>query len=159
MFFILILYGIAGFTLTVTFLKESEVAYAIFYGMYVVETAIPPLIPTVFLVSVGISAERLLWKRIACADNREILVTGKVKMAFFDKTGTLVSRTIVTLWSRLYEVEPATLTPFQIFAVVLFCRRIKVLISFLSTSFTMGSSLVHLKTHKLSIGGWPCVTH
>ena len=45
----------------------------------------------VFLVSVGISAERLLFKRIACADNREILVTGKVKRAFFDKTGTLVS--------------------------------------------------------------------
>ena len=42
----------------------------------------------VFLVSVGISAERLLWKRIACADNREILVTGKVKSAFFDKTGS-----------------------------------------------------------------------
>ena len=40
------MYAIAGFTLTVLFLKESEVAYAIFYGMYVVETAIPPLIPT-----------------------------------------------------------------------------------------------------------------
>ena len=99
-FFILILYGVAGFILTVSFLKESEPAYAIFYGMYVVETAIPPLIPTVFLVSVGISAERLLWKRIACADNREILVTGKVKMAFFDKTGTLVSHKKVSLNSR-----------------------------------------------------------
>ena len=45
-FFILIMYGIVAFTLTVLFLKESEAAYAIFYGMYVVETAIPPLIPT-----------------------------------------------------------------------------------------------------------------
>jgi hypothetical protein len=116
----LVLYGITGFAVTVSFLNESQPAYAIFYGMYVVQTCIPPLIPTgkfdrtdgllrrgkpsltnallalhhyraVFLVSVGISAERLLWKRIACADNREILVTGKVSMAFFDKTGTLVS--------------------------------------------------------------------
>lgn len=89
-FFILILYAIAGLILTLSFLKESRLAYAIFYGMYVVETAIPPLIPTVFLVSVGISAERLLRKKVACADNREILVTGKVNMCFFDKTGTLV---------------------------------------------------------------------
>ncbi|CAB9522845.1 Probable cation-transporting ATPase 13A4 [Seminavis robusta] len=102
-FFILILYAITGFTMTVIFLKESEIAYAIFYGMYVVETAIPPLIPTVFLVSVGISAERLLRKRIACADNREILVTGKVKAAFFDKTGTLTNQGLDFLSSHLFR--------------------------------------------------------
>lgn len=45
-FAILICYAIFGFFLTVYLLSEDEVVYAIFYGMYVVETAIPPLIPT-----------------------------------------------------------------------------------------------------------------
>lgn len=135
-FAILIVYAIVCFFITVYFLSEDEVVYAIFYGMYVVETAIPPLIPTgmysiakaaeplspfritfltklvyiclpmlylplVFLVSVGISADRLRRKRIATSDNREILVTGKVKMAFFDKTGTLVSLPLLFLCSLL----------------------------------------------------------
>jgi magnesium-transporting ATPase (P-type) len=59
---------------------------------YVVETAIPPLLPTVFTVSVGISNDRLARKRIACSNSEGILVAGKVDMAFFDKTGTLTKQ-------------------------------------------------------------------
>jgi P-type E1-E2 ATPase len=58
-------------------------------GIYVVGAVIPPLLPTVFVVSVGISAERLQVKRIACTYPEGILVAGKVNAAFFDKTGTL----------------------------------------------------------------------
>jgi predicted P-type ATPase len=56
---------------------------------YVVGTLLPPLLPTVFTVSVGISDNRLSNKRIACSNSEDILVAGKVKVAFFDKTGTL----------------------------------------------------------------------
>lgn len=50
-------------------------------------TVIPPLLPTVFVVSVGISADRLRKNRITCTYPEGILVAGKVNMAFFDKTG------------------------------------------------------------------------
>lgn len=52
-------------------------------------TALPPLIPTVFVVSVGVSDERLNRKNIVSTDPNSILVAGKVNIAFFDKTGTL----------------------------------------------------------------------
>jgi cation-transporting ATPase 13A3/4/5 len=57
--------------------------------MFVVGTILPPLLPTVFVVSVGISARRLHKKRITCTNQEGILVAGKVNTAFFDKTGTL----------------------------------------------------------------------
>jgi magnesium-transporting ATPase (P-type) len=60
-----------------------------------VATAIPPLLPTVFTISVGISGisnQRLASKSIACLDAERILVGGKVKIAFFDKTGTLTKQ-------------------------------------------------------------------
>jgi magnesium-transporting ATPase (P-type) len=57
--------------------------------MFVLGTVIPPLLPTVFVVSVGISAKRLSKKRISCTNQEGILVAGKVNTAFFDKTGTL----------------------------------------------------------------------
>ena len=60
---------------------------------YVVATAIPPLLPTAFTISVGISNKRLASKsNIACSDAERILVAGKVKLAFFDKTGTLTKQ-------------------------------------------------------------------
>jgi cation-transporting ATPase 13A3/4/5 len=89
--FILFLYSIVGFCLTVSLYKDDFV-YEWFYGMFVVGTCLPPLLPTVFTVSVGISDERLARKRIACVNSEDILVAGKVKMAFFDKTGTLTKQ-------------------------------------------------------------------
>ena len=60
--------------------------------MYVVGTVLPPLLPTVFVVSVGISCKRLQSKRISCTQSESILAAGKVKKAFFDKTGTLTKQ-------------------------------------------------------------------
>ena len=68
---------------------EDNWVYSWFYAMFVVGTVLPPLLPTVFVVSVGISCKRLQGMRITCTDSRGILVAGKVKKAFFDKTGTL----------------------------------------------------------------------
>jgi hypothetical protein len=61
-------------------------------GIYVFATVIPPLLPTVFVVYVGISANRLQRKRIACTYLEGILVTGLVDAAFFDKAGTLTKQ-------------------------------------------------------------------
>lgn len=55
-------------------------------------TVIPPLLPTVFVVSVGISAKRLQSNRITCTYPEGILIAGKVSTAFFDKTGTLTKQ-------------------------------------------------------------------
>lgn len=64
----------------------------IVFRSYVVGTVLPPLLPTVFTVSVGISEGRLADRRITCTNNESILVAGKVKTAFFDKTGTLTNQ-------------------------------------------------------------------
>jgi len=66
--------------------------YSWFYAMFVLGTVFPPLLPSVFVVSVGISCRRLQRKRITCTDSRGILIAGKVKRAFFDKTGTLTNQ-------------------------------------------------------------------
>jgi magnesium-transporting ATPase (P-type) len=66
--------------------------YSWFYAMFVLGTVFPPLLPSVFVVSVGISCKRLQRKRITCTDSRGILIAGKVKRAFFDKTGTLTKQ-------------------------------------------------------------------
>lgn len=63
-----------------------------FTGVFILGTVIPPLLPTVFVVSVGISANRLQSKRIACTFPEGLLVAGKVDAAFFDKTGTLTKQ-------------------------------------------------------------------
>ena len=60
--------------------------------MFVVGTVFPPLLPSVFVVSVGISCKRLQRNRINCTNSTGILVAGKVKRAFFDKTGTLTNQ-------------------------------------------------------------------
>lgn len=57
-----------------------------------VAAAIPPLLPTTFTVSVGVSDTRLANKRVACSNSQSILVAGKVTKAFFDKTGTLTKQ-------------------------------------------------------------------
>lgn len=113
---ILFLYSIFGFSMTVGLLKDDFI-YEFFYGMYVVGTCLvsislvskeqhciahnsniypflfqPPLLPTVFTDSVGISDDRLARKNIACVNSEDILVAGKVKMVFFDKTGTLTTQ-------------------------------------------------------------------
>ncbi|KAI2493674.1 haloacid dehalogenase-like hydrolase [Fragilaria crotonensis] len=86
--FILLLEAIVLFALVFYFLQDQWV-FAWFYGLYVVITVLPPLLPSVFVVSVGISANRLQAKRISCTNPEGILVAGKVDAAFFDKTGTL----------------------------------------------------------------------
>jgi magnesium-transporting ATPase (P-type) len=55
-------------------------------------TIFPPLLPSVFTVSMGVSVERLSRKRIACIQAESILVAGKVTRVFFDKTGTLTEQ-------------------------------------------------------------------
>jgi cation-transporting ATPase 13A3/4/5 len=57
-----------------------------------VGTILPPLLPTVFTVSVSISDNRLSENGIACTNNEAILVAGKVQVALFDKTGTLTNQ-------------------------------------------------------------------
>lgn len=88
---ILLCYAIFAFSMTIYFLNEEPV-YGFFFAVYVVASALPPLLPTVFIVSEGISADRLLAKRIAVTDPHRILMAGKVRVAFFDKTGTLTEQ-------------------------------------------------------------------
>jgi magnesium-transporting ATPase (P-type) len=72
-------------------IRSDTPVFAWFYGMYVLSTLLPPLLPTVFTVSVGVSDNRLTKKRISCSQSDDILVAGKVSKAFFDKTGTLAA--------------------------------------------------------------------
>jgi cation-transporting ATPase 13A3/4/5 len=81
--------------------KKSPSTHSIFFFLnfthththrFVVGTCLPPLLPTVFTVSVGISENRLTRKRIVCSNSEDILVAGKVTRAFFDKTGTLTKQ-------------------------------------------------------------------
>ena len=58
----------------------------------VVGTILPPLLRTVFTVSIGISDNRLAKDGITCTSNEAILVAGKVQAALFDKTGTLTNQ-------------------------------------------------------------------
>lgn len=67
---------------------------------YVVAAILPPLLPTVFTVSVGVSDDRLAKKRITCTNSESILVAGKVTRAFFDKTGTLTKQGLNFLAAR-----------------------------------------------------------
>jgi cation-transporting ATPase 13A3/4/5 len=85
-------YAVACFVVVVNLLAD-DLVFAWFYGMYAVATALPPLLPTVFVVSVGISANRLLIRnRVASSNSQMLLVAGKVDTAFFDKTGTLTKQ-------------------------------------------------------------------
>ena len=76
----------------VAFFLQNNWVYNWLYAMFVVGTVLPPLLPTVFVVSVGISCKRLLDKKITCMNAQGILVAGKVKKAVFDKTGTLTKQ-------------------------------------------------------------------
>jgi len=67
---------------------------------FVVGTILPPLLPTVFTVSVGISDNRLAENGITCTNNEAILVAGKVQVALFDKTGTLTNQGLDFLSTR-----------------------------------------------------------
>jgi magnesium-transporting ATPase (P-type) len=68
---------------------EGYWVYSWFYAIYVAATVLPPLLPTVFVVSVGVSCKRLVEKKITCTDPTACLACGKVRKALFDKTGTL----------------------------------------------------------------------
>lgn len=90
--FILGIMAIACGIATVFLLGNKSPAEAWFYAMYVVASAMPPLLPTVFVVSVGLSANRLLGKRVVCSEPPRLLMAGKVRVACFDKTGTLTKQ-------------------------------------------------------------------
>jgi len=96
---ILFFYALIGFVIVMNLIKMSNV-YGWFYGMYVFAAALPPLLPTVFVVSVGISDECLSRKNIACSNSESILVAGKVRKALFDKTGTLTKQGLDFLSAR-----------------------------------------------------------
>jgi cation-transporting ATPase 13A3/4/5 len=97
---ILFVYTIIAFTIVVAQLSYS-IDYGWFYGMYVVAACLPPLLPTAFTVSVGVSDNRLQKEHnIACTNSEDIIIAGKVKRAFFDKTGTLTKQGLEFLYSR-----------------------------------------------------------
>eukprot|EP00300_Choanocystis_sp_HF-7_P024223 c25631_g1_i1.p1 GENE.c25631_g1_i1~~c25631_g1_i1.p1 ORF type:complete len:1297 (+),score=301.51 c25631_g1_i1:36-3926(+) len=85
---ILMCFAVFGFIITIEFLNKDRIS-GWFYGMYVVGTALPPLLPTVFVVSVGIVSYRLTKLGVICSNPSRILCAGKVRVACFDKTGTL----------------------------------------------------------------------
>jgi magnesium-transporting ATPase (P-type) len=58
--------------------------------MFVVGTIFPPLLPSVFVVSVAISVKRLQQKRICCMHAERILVAGKVRYTLEETTGTSI---------------------------------------------------------------------
>jgi predicted P-type ATPase len=88
---VLLILGVEAIALVIMVYKFLGDQYVIswFYATFVLATIFPPLLPTVFVVSVGISAKRLGLKRIACTYPEGILVAGKVNVCCFDKTGTL----------------------------------------------------------------------
>lgn len=102
---ILVIEAAIMLSIVLTVLQDVWV-YNWFYAMFVVGTVLPPLLPTVFVVSVGISCNRLQKKRISCTDSSGILVAGKVKKVFFDKTGTLTSQGLEFLSSDDNEQSP-----------------------------------------------------
>lgn len=89
--FILVIEAAIMLSIVLTVLEDLWV-FNWFYAMFVVGTVLPPLLPTVFVVSVGISCRRLQEKRISCTNSASILVAGKVKKVCFDKTGTLTKQ-------------------------------------------------------------------
>eukprot|EP00457_Paulinella_chromatophora_P000588 gb/GEZN01000588.1/.p1 GENE.gb/GEZN01000588.1/~~gb/GEZN01000588.1/.p1 ORF type:complete len:1220 (+),score=191.62 gb/GEZN01000588.1/:86-3661(+) len=112
---ILLFYAFCGFGITLKFL-DTDPTSGWFYAMYVVGTCLPPLLPTVFVVSVGISANRLLKKGVVCSDPKRILMAGKVRVAAFDKTGTLTKQGLdflgaVVLQNGRFPQKPAELVP------------------------------------------------
>ncbi len=110
---ILLCYAIFAFSITLYFLN-SDATYGFFYAIYCVGSALPPLLPTVFIVSEGISADRLFAKKVVVSDSHRILMAGKVRVAFFDKTGTLTAQgldflNVVTVANQKFskpDVEP-----------------------------------------------------
>jgi magnesium-transporting ATPase (P-type) len=82
---ILMFYAIFCFALTMHFIKESPI-YGWIYFFFAFAAAILPLLPTAFVISVGVSDKRLYHKRIACSNAQNILLAGKVQKALFDKT-------------------------------------------------------------------------
>jgi cation-transporting ATPase 13A3/4/5 len=125
---ILLCYAIFGFAMTIYFLKSDPV-YGFFYAIYVVASALPPLLPTVFVVSEGISADRLLEKRVAVSDTHRILMAGKVRVAFFDKTGTLTEQgldfhSVVTVTDNHFD-EPSVDPPELIGRAMGVCHSVK----------------------------------
>jgi cation-transporting ATPase 13A3/4/5 len=73
------------------FLKDQW-EYGWFYGVFVLGMIIPPLLPTVVVVSVGILSKRLQQKKMTYTYLEGILIAGKVNAAFFGKTGTLTKQ-------------------------------------------------------------------
>jgi magnesium-transporting ATPase (P-type) len=105
---ILVIEAAIMLSIVLTVLEDIWV-YNWFYAMFVVGTVLPPLLPTVFVVSVGISCRRLQSKRISCTETSAVLVAGKVKKVFFDKTGTLTTQGLDFLPGDANEQHPPEL--------------------------------------------------
>lgn len=88
--------GIILITLVCCFLQDEPV-FAWFYSAFVLATIYPPLLVTVFVVSVGVSAKRLSKRNITCTNSEVLLVAGKVNCCCFDKTGTLTETTMTSV--------------------------------------------------------------
>jgi cation-transporting ATPase 13A3/4/5 len=99
---ILLVWACIAFAITVHLIQDTPI-YGWFYGIYVFAAALPPLLPTVFVISVGMSEERLSQKGITCVNNQSILIAGKVKKALFDKTGTLTKQGLDYNGARIYS--------------------------------------------------------
>eukprot|EP00457_Paulinella_chromatophora_P000918 gb/GEZN01000920.1/.p1 GENE.gb/GEZN01000920.1/~~gb/GEZN01000920.1/.p1 ORF type:complete len:1052 (+),score=142.19 gb/GEZN01000920.1/:316-3156(+) len=76
----------------VFYLLAYDPVSAWFYMMYVACTCVPALLPTVFVVSLAWSSQRLNQKRVICSNPKRLLMAGKVRVACFDKTGTLTQQ-------------------------------------------------------------------
>jgi predicted P-type ATPase len=63
-----------------------------FAVIFIVSSILHPLIPTTFVVTVGIAAQRLQSKQISSIQPDSLLVAAKCDVAFFDKTGTLTKQ-------------------------------------------------------------------
>ncbi len=63
-------------------------------------TVFPPLLPSVFVVSVGISANRLHAKRISCTNPEGILVAGKVSDSRCESLSSIISEGLTQSFVR-----------------------------------------------------------
>jgi magnesium-transporting ATPase (P-type) len=62
--------------------------------MFVISGILHPLVPTVFVLTVGIGSQRLQAKRISSINPDSLLTAAKCNIVFFDKTGTLTKQGI-----------------------------------------------------------------
>ncbi|KAJ3303493.1 hypothetical protein HDV03_003770 [Kappamyces sp. JEL0829] len=85
---ILFIWGLFNLFFSIVLLDATSVD-AWFYAIFDVSQVLSPVLPTVFIVSSTIAADRLRRGRVLCLDLNRIIMAGKIAVACFDKTGTL----------------------------------------------------------------------